>query len=66
MKKVLALAGKEAQALHHVYVGTEHILLGLLREEDGLAGRILKDFGLQLDRIRQEILKELDPNFQSQ
>src|SRR3974377_1978191 len=42
VKKVLALAGKEAQALHHSYVGTEHILLGLLREGEGVAARGFK------------------------
>src|SRR3984893_13262712 len=42
VKKVLALAGKEAKALNHPYVGTEHILLGLLREGEGVAARVLK------------------------
>src|SRR5207253_582643 len=42
VKKVLALAGKEAGALNHSYVGTEHILLGLLREGEGVAARVLK------------------------
>ena len=42
VKKVLVLAGKEAKALNHYYVGTEHILLGLLREGEGIAARILK------------------------
>ncbi|MGE4550199.1 MAG: Clp protease N-terminal domain-containing protein, partial [Opitutales bacterium] len=42
VKKVLALAGKEAKALNHSYVGTEHILLGLLREGEGVAARVLK------------------------
>ena len=42
VKKVLALAGKEAQALHHTYVGTEHLLLGLLREGEGVAARVLR------------------------
>ncbi len=63
VKKVLALAAKEAKALHHTYVGTEHIFLGLLREGDGVAGRVLQQLGVELDRTRQEILKELDPNF---
>lgn len=63
VKKVLALATKEAKALHHTYVGTEHILLGLLTEEDGVAGRVLREFGVQAPIMRQEILKELDPNF---
>jgi len=63
LKKVLALATKEARALNHTYVGTEHILLGLLREGDGIAARVLKNLGVDIERTRQEILKELDPNF---
>jgi hypothetical protein len=63
VKKVLALATKEAKALNHTYVGTEHILLGLLREGDGVAARVLKTLGVDIERTRQEILKELDPNF---
>jgi ATP-dependent Clp protease ATP-binding subunit ClpC len=64
VKKVLALAAKEARALNHSYVGTEHILLGLLREGDGVAARVLKNLDVDLERARNEILKELDPNFQ--
>ena len=63
VKKVLALAGKEAKALQHSYVGTEHILLGLLREGEGVAARVLKNLEVDLDRTRNEVLKELDPNF---
>jgi ATP-dependent Clp protease ATP-binding subunit ClpC len=63
VKKVLALAGKEAKALNHSYVGTEHILLGLLREGDGVAARVLKSLEVDIDRCRDEILSELDPNF---
>ena len=62
-EKVLALAGKEAKALNHSYVGTEHILLGLLREGDGVAARVLKNLDVDIERTRNEILKELDPNF---
>ncbi|MCS7048219.1 MAG: ATP-dependent Clp protease ATP-binding subunit [Verrucomicrobiae bacterium] len=65
VKKVLALAAKEAKALNHNYVGTEHILLGLLREGEGAAARILKSLDVDIERCRQEILKELDPNFSS-
>ncbi len=64
VKKVLALASKEAKALNHSYVGTEHILLGLLREGDGVAARVLKSLDVDIERARQEILKELDPNLQ--
>src|SRR4030095_16305714 len=63
VKKVLALAGKEAKALNQSYVGTEHILLGLLREGEGVAARVLKSLELDIERTRNEILKELDPNF---
>jgi ATP-dependent Clp protease ATP-binding subunit ClpC len=63
VKKVLALAGKEAKALQHSYVGTEHILLGLLREGEGVAARVLKNLEVDIERTRNEILKELDPNF---
>src|SRR2546423_846719 len=66
VKKVLALAAKEAKALNHTYVGTEHILLGLLREGDGVAARVLKNLDVDIEQTRQEILKELDPNFSAQ
>lgn len=62
VKKVLALAMKEARALNHTYVGTEHILLGLLREGDGVAGRVLKNLDVDLEQTREEILKLLAPN----
>src|ERR1700741_2148502 len=63
VKKVLALAGKEAKERNHSYVGTEHILLGLLREGEGVAARVLKSLEVDIERTRNEILKELDPNF---
>src|SRR6202451_2961254 len=63
VKKALALAAKEDNALNHTYVGTEHILLGLLREGDGVAARVLKNLDVDIEQTRQEILKELDPNF---
>jgi ATP-dependent Clp protease ATP-binding subunit ClpC len=66
VKKVLALASKEAKALNHSYVGTEHILLGLLREGEGVAAQVLRNLDVNLDKARSEILKELDPNFTSQ
>lgn len=65
VKKVLALASKEAKALNHSYVGTEHILLGLLREGEGVAAQVLRNLDINLDKARNEILKELDPNFTS-
>ena len=62
VKRALALAVKEAKNLKHTYVGTEHILLGLMREGDGVAARVLKELGVDLEKTRLEILKELDPN----
>ena len=63
VKKVLALASKEAKALNHSYVGTEHILLGLLREGEGVASTVLRNLDVDIERCRAEILAELDPNF---
>ena len=63
VKRVLALADKERKALRHTYLGTEHLLLGLIREGDGVAARALTQLKIDLVQVRQEILKELDPNF---
>ena len=65
LKKVLALAGKEAKELSHSYVGTEHLLLGILRDNDGLASRILKKLDISIELCRDEILAEIDPNYES-
>jgi hypothetical protein len=65
-KKVFSLAQKEAKAMNHTYVGTEHLLLGLLREGDGIAAQVLRDFGSDRESICQAVLKELNPNFQQQ
>jgi len=64
VKKVLALAGSEARSLNHAYVGTEHILLGLLREGEGVAARVMRNLNVDLEKTRVEIMKELDPNFE--
>ncbi|HAE20353.1 MAG TPA: NDP-hexose 4-ketoreductase, partial [Verrucomicrobiales bacterium] len=63
VKKVLALANKEAKQLNHSYVGTEHILLGLLREGEGMAARVLTSLNVDLQTTRNEVLAEIDPNF---
>jgi hypothetical protein len=60
VKKVLALASKEADALKQKHIGTEHILLGLLREGDGVAGRVLKNFDVDLEKTRLQVLGELN------
>jgi ATP-dependent Clp protease ATP-binding subunit ClpC len=62
-KKVLQLAMAEAQALSHNYVGTEHILLGLLHEGEGVAAQILRNMNVDIATARTEVLKELDPDF---
>jgi len=54
-KKVLTLSQDEAQRSHHNYIGTEHLLLGLLRENDGLAARVLDNLGVDIGRVRQTI-----------
>src|ERR1044071_4383077 len=58
-KKVLELAMAEARELNHSYVGTEHLLLGLLREEKGIAAQVLTDAGVNLDAARAETLRIL-------
>ncbi len=63
-KKVLQLAATEAQALNHTYIGTEHILLGLLREGEGVAAQVMRSLEIDLDTARREVLRELDPNFE--
>lgn len=62
VKKVLVLAAEEAKALGHSFVGTEHVLLGMLREGDGVASRVLKAFNVDFKGTRDGILRELDPN----
>ena len=54
-KKVLALAQEEAERSHHSYIGTEHVLLGLLGEADGIAAKVLNSFGVEIDKIRQTL-----------
>jgi len=63
-KKVLQLALVEAQSLNHTYVGTEHILLGLLREGEGVAAQVLQNLNVNLEAARREVMRELDPNFE--
>jgi ATP-dependent Clp protease ATP-binding subunit ClpA len=64
-RKVLALAREEATALNHVSVGTEHLLLGLVREGEGVALRILHDFGVKPDRIRGTVLRLLHDQYEA-
>ena len=63
VKKVLELAQKEADTLKHTYVGTEHILLGLLREGGGVVGQVFKNLNVDIEQTRIEIMEELETNF---
>ena len=63
VKKVLALADKEAKTFNHSYIGTEHILLGLLSEEEGIVSRILQSLNIDIERCRQAISIELNSNY---
>ena len=58
-KKVIEYAIEEARSLNHNYVGTEHLLLGLLREQDGVAAQVLMNLGLRLEDVREEVLNLL-------
>src|SRR6186713_901177 len=55
VRKVLTMAREEAARLHHEYVGTEHILLGLIREGEGVAASVLQNLNVELDEIQQKI-----------
>jgi ATP-dependent Clp protease ATP-binding subunit ClpC len=54
-KKVIEYAIEEARNLNHNYVGTEHLLLGLLREKDGVAAQVLMNLNLKLEDVREEV-----------
>ena len=58
-KRVLEMAIEEARDLGHSYIGTEHILLALLEEEDGVATRVLENLGVDLSKVRSEILGQI-------
>jgi ATP-dependent Clp protease ATP-binding subunit ClpC len=60
VKKVFEHANDEASQLGHNYVGTEHLLLSLLRQPDGIAAQVLQNLGVDLDLVRKEVLKELE------
>lgn len=63
-RRVLSLAHQEAEQMRHGVIGTEHLLLALIREEGGVAGRVLRELGLEPDRI-QEVVERLSPPGQS-
>ena len=59
-RQVVVLAQDEARALRHNYIGTEHILLGLLREEEGLAGRVLGSFDMTIEETAHRIVRVVE------
>ena len=60
VKKVIEFSNEEAATLNHNYVGTEHLLLGLLRQTDGVAAQVLESLNVNLKEVRKEVLKELE------
>lgn len=58
-RKVIEYATEEARNLNHNYIGTEHLLLGLLREQEGVAAQVLMNLGLKLEEVREEVLNLL-------
>lgn len=60
VKKVFEFANEEATNLNHNYVGTEHLLLAILRQSDGVAAQVLENLGVDLKEVRKEVLKELE------
>ncbi len=65
-KKVIELAVEEARNLNHTYIGTEHILLGLLQEGEGVAAKILRSLNVDLEKTRQDVLRELQSTMEQQ
>ncbi|TWT43938.1 ClpA/B family protein [Phycisphaerae bacterium RAS1] len=65
-KRVIEYAIEEARNLNHNYVGTEHLLLGLLREQDGVAAQVLMNLGLKLEDVREEVLNLLGAGVESE
>src|SRR5262249_49538584 len=64
-KKVIEYSIEEARNLNHNYVGTEHLLLGLLREQEGVAAQVLMNLGLKLEDVREEVLNLLGHNMET-
>ncbi len=66
LKKVLILAAKEAMSMNYTFIGTEHLLLGLLREGESVAARIMRNLNIDPEKVRSEVIKSLDPNYMPQ
>jgi len=54
-RRVLSLAHQEAERMRHNYIGTEHLLLGLMREDGGIAGQVFRDLGLEVERVQATV-----------
>ncbi len=63
LKKILILSAKEAKSLNYNFIGTEHLLLGILREQENVAARIMRNLKIDPERVRSEVIKALDPNY---
>src|SRR6187401_2691723 len=61
-RKVMQLANEEAQRLNHEYIGTEHILLGLIKEGSGVAANVLKNLDMDLTKVRFEVERMVQPS----
>ncbi len=62
-RPVLVLAQEEARILEHSFIGTEHLLLGLIREEDGIAGEVLLELEVTIDKVRAKVKETIGPPF---
>jgi ATP-dependent Clp protease ATP-binding subunit ClpC len=63
-RRAVTLAGEEARRLDHNWIGTEHLLLGLIREDDGVAARALESLGISLQAVRQQVEEIIGPGQQ--
>ncbi|MBN1865583.1 MAG: ATP-dependent Clp protease ATP-binding subunit [Victivallales bacterium] len=63
LKKLLVIAAREAKALNFNFIGTEHLLLAILREGESVAARILRNLDVDIDKVKAEVIKALDPDF---
>ena len=65
-RRVVVLAQEEARMLNHNYIGTEHILLGLIHEGEGVAAKALESLGISLDAVREQVQEIIGPSQQTQ
>lgn len=63
LKKILLMSANEAKSMNYNYIGTEHLLLAMLREGESIAARVLRSMKVDIDQVRREVLRSLDPNY---